>query len=440
MEENTSNNRKTAHPIQWVPSAYFAMGMPFVVLNMVVVLMYKGLGVDNAQITLWTSLIILPWTLKPLWSPLLEMYRTKKFFVVTTQIVTGITFAAVAFSLHLPSFFAISIALLAIIAFSGATHDIACDGVYMTELSETDQAKYIGWQGAFYNIAKVVASGGFVYLAGYLINYFGGVPGAPSDIVKIANENAWGIVMLVCSVTMIILGLYHIWVLPSRKRIKSSSNTKEQMHELWNVIIEFFRKKHITYYIFFIILYRFAEGFVMKIVPLFLKAARSEGGLGLTEQQIGLYYGTFGAVAFVIGSILAGYYISAFGLRKTLFSLCCIFNLPFVVYVFLALYQPENSALIAGAIAFEYFGYGFGFVGLTLFMMQQIAPGKHQMAHYAFASGIMNLGLMIPGSLSGTVCDWIGYHDFFIFVMIATIPSFLMTYFVPFSHTDTAKG
>ena len=162
MEENTSNNRKTAHPIQWVPSAYFAMGMPFVVLNMVVVLMYKGLGVDNAQITLWTSLIILPWTLKPLWSPLLEMYRTKKFFVVTTQIVTGITFAAVAFSLHLPSFFAISIALLAIIAFSGATHDIACDGVYMTELSETDQAKYIGWQGAFYNIAKVVASGVFV--------------------------------------------------------------------------------------------------------------------------------------------------------------------------------------------------------------------------------------------------------------------------------------
>ncbi len=212
------------------------------------------------------------------------------------------------------------------------------------------------------------------------------------------------------------------------------------MHELWNVIVEFFHKKHITYYIFFIILYRFAEGFVMKIVPLFLKAARSEGGLGLTEQQIGLYYGTFGAVAFVIGSILAGYYISAFGLRKTLFSLCCIFNLPFVVYVFLALYQPENSALIAGAIAFEYFGYGFGFVGLTLFMMQQIAPGKHQMAHYAFASGIMNLGLMIPGSLSGTVCDWIGYHDFFIFVMIATIPSFLMTYFVPFSHTDTAKG
>ena len=268
MEENTSNNRKTAHPIQWVPSAYFAMGMPFVVLNMVVVLMYKGLGVDNAQITLWTSLIILPWTLKPLWSPLLEMYRTKKFFVVTTQIVTGITFAAVAFSLHLPSFFAISIALLAIIAFSGATHDIACDGVYMTELSETDQAKYIGWQGAFYNIAKVVASGGFVYLAGYLINYFGGEPGASSDIVKIANENAWGIVMLVCSVTMIILGLYHIWVLPSRKRIKSSSNAKEQMHELWNVIVEFFHKKHITYYIFFIILYRFAEGFVMKIVPL----------------------------------------------------------------------------------------------------------------------------------------------------------------------------
>lgn len=438
MKENTNQQKRTGNPIKWVPSAYFAMGMPFVVLNMVVVLMYKGLGVDNAQITLWTSLIILPWTLKPLWSPLLEMYRTKKFFVVATQLVTGIMFAAVALSLRLPSFFAVSIVLLAIIAFSGATHDIACDGVYMTELSKTDQAKYIGWQGAFYNIAKVVATGGFVFLAGYLINRFGGnTPGASEETVKAANENGWGIVMLICSITMIVLGLYHIVTLPSQRREKSSSSVKEQMQELWGVIAEFFKKKHIVYYIFFIILYRFAEGFVMKIVPLFLKAARAEGGLGLTEQEIGLYYGTFGAIAFVLGSILAGYYISSFGLRKTLFSLCCIFNIPFFVYVFLSTYLPENPVLIASAIAFEYFGYGFGFVGLTLFMMQQIAPGKHQMAHYAFASGIMNLGVMLPGALSGAVCDWIGgYHNFFIFVMFATIPSFLITYFVPFSYNS----
>ena len=166
------------------------------------------------------------------------------------------------------------------------------------------------------------------------------------------------------------------------------------------------------------------------------------GGLGLSEKEIGLYYGTYGAAAFVLGSLLAGYYIAARGLKKTLFSLCCIFNLPFVVYAFFAFFQPENGIVICSGIVFEYFGYGFGFVGLTLFMMQQVAPGKHQMAHYAFASGIMNLGVMIPGMLSGWVCELLGewfnkpggYEPFFIFVLIATIPAFLITYFVPFKY------
>ena len=186
-------------------------------------------------------------------------------------------------------------------------------------------------------------------------------------------------------------------------------------------------------------LYRFAEGFVMKIVPLFLKAPLESQGLGLNEQEIGLYYGTFGAVTFILGSLLSGYYIAAYGLKKTLFSLCCAFNIPFVVYLLLAVYQPSSAFLIAGAIMFEYFGYGFGFVGLTLFMMQQVAPGKFQMAHYAFASGIMNLGVMLPGMLSGFVSDWLGYKNFFIFIMFATIPAFLATYFVPFTHPEENK-
>lgn len=341
-------------PIFWVPTAYFGMGLPFVVLNMVAVLMYKGLGVSDAKIAFWTSLIMLPWTLKPLWSPLLEMYRTKKFFVVLTQMVSGVTFGLIALSLHLPSFFAITIALFAIVAFSGATHDVACDGVYMDELNAQEQAKYIGWQGAFYNVAKIIGTGLLVYLAGFLKDEYEGP----------------------------------------------------------------------------------AEGFVMKIVPLFLKAGRDVGGLGLTEQEIGIYYGTFGAAAFVLGSLLGGYYISARGLKKTLFSLCCVFNLPFMAYTLLAIFQPQSAPLIGGAIVLEYFGYGFGFVGLTLFMMQQVAAGPHQMAHYAFASGIMNLGVMLPGMMSGYVSDWLGYKLFFIFVLVAAIPAFLMTWFVPFTHED----
>ena len=391
MEEKNTNATKRRNPVTWVPSVYFAMGLPFVVLNMVTVLMFKGLDISDAQIALWTSVIMLPWTLKPLWSPFLEMYRTKKFFVVLTQLLSGCLFGLVALALNLPSFFALSIALLGIIALSGATHDVATDGVYMKELSPEDQAKYIGWL----------------------------------------------IVMLLCGTIMILLGFYHMKMLPSGGKAATGEHSlKESMAELWLVFKEFFTKKYIVWYICFIILYRFAEGFVIKIVPLFLKAPVADQGLGLTEQEIGLYYGTFGAAAFVLGSLLGGYYISAKGLRKVLFTLCCCFNIPFLVYTFLACFQPDNGLIIASAIVFEYFGYGFGFVGLMLFMMQQVAPGKHQMAHYAFASGIMNLGVMLPGMMSGFVSDWLGYKYFFIVTLLAMIPSFLVAYFVPFTYDD----
>lgn len=443
MEPNIQNRRS---PISWVPTLYFAMGMPFVVLNMVCTLMFKGLDVSDAQIAFWTSIIMFPWTLKPLWSPLLEIYKTKKFFVIFTQIATGCIFGLVALALHLPNFFAVCIALLAIIAFSGATHDVAADGVYMASLSKDDQARYIGWQGAFYNIAKIAATGGLVYLAGMLIEtYTGDVTGLSPAAAAAAKHNgsvmAWTIIMAVIGGIMVVLGLYNAKFVPSevKKDAEERPEFKETMVELGNVFVDLFRKRHILYYIFFIILYRFAEGFVMKIVPLFLKADRADQGLGLSEKEIGLCYGTFGAAAFVIGSILAGYYVAHRGLQKSLFSLCCVFNLPFVAYTLLAVYQPESLVLIGGGIVLEYFGYGFGFVGLTLFMMQQIAPGKHQMAHYAFASGIMNLGVMLPGMLSGYVSDWLGYRHFFIFVLFCTIPAFLITWFVPFTYPDKKK-
>lgn len=443
MEPNIQNRRS---PISWVPTLYFAMGMPFVVLNMVCTLMFKGLNVSDAQIAFWTSIIMFPWTLKPLWSPLLEIYKTKKFFVIFTQIATGCIFGLVALALHLPNFFAVCIALLAIIAFSGATHDVAADGVYMASLSKDDQARYIGWQGAFYNIAKIAATGGLVYLAGMLIEtYTGDVTGLSPAAAAAAKHNgsvmAWTIIMAVIGGIMVVLGLYNAKFVPSevKKDAEERPGFKETMVELGNVFVDLFRKRHILYYIFFIILYRFAEGFVMKIVPLFLKADRADQGLGLSEKEIGLCYGTFGAAAFVIGSILAGYYVAHRGLQKSLFSLCCVFNLPFVAYTLLAVYQPESLVLIGGGIVLEYFGYGFGFVGLTLFMMQQIAPGKHQMAHYAFASGIMNLGVMLPGMLSGYVSDWLGYRHFFIFVLFCTIPAFLITWFVPFTYPDKKK-
>ena len=412
------------HPALWIPSVYFAMGLPFVAIAQASALMYKNLGISDTQITVWTSLILLPWTLKPLWSGLLEMFKTKKYFVVATQMLTGVTFIFVALSLPLNDFFRYSIALLAVVALSGATHDIATDGVYLNVLSPKLQAKYIGWQGAAYNIAKIISGGAFVYLAGELEQIFG--------VVK-----AWMAVMAVYGITMLILSVYHMRMLPSGGSSTSVKSLNEGLATLLDVIKTFFKKKFIIWHIAFIILYRFAEGFAIKIAPLFFKAAENEGGLGMTTSEIGLIYGTLGAAAFVIGSLLGGYYISYKGLKKSLFTLALMFNLPFAVYAVLANFQPDNLIIISGAVILEYFGYGFGFVGLMLFMMHQIAPGKYKMAHYAFATGIMNLGFMIPSMLSGYFSDTLGYKLFFIWVLIATIPSLLAAKFVPFVHEES---
>ena len=403
-----------ANPITWVPTAYFAMGLPFVALAQASSLMFKNMGITDTQITLWTSLIMLPWTFKPLWSPILEMFKTKKQFVVATELITGISFALVAFSLHLPDFFTYSIAFMAIIAISGATHDIATVGVYLNELSPEDQAKYVGWQGAFYNVAKVLSGGALVYLAGELEKSMG-------------VSTAWMIVMGIYGAFMVLISIYHIRFLPVGRSSANVQSFKEGLETFKDVAITFFQKKGVLLSLAFVIFYRFAEGFAIKIAPLFFKATLAEGGLGLSTSQIGMIYGVFGSAAFVLGSILGGYYTSKRGLKNTLLTLCAAFNIPFVMYFLLSHYQPTNIYIIAGAISFEYLGYGFGFVGLILYIIQQIAPGKYKTAHFAFADGIMALGFMLPSMLSGYFSDLLGYKLFFVFVLAATIPSFLVT-------------
>lgn len=419
-----TQDTKKRHPAFWIPTTWFAMGLPFVALAAASAIMYKNMGISNTQIAFWTSLIMLPWTLKPLWGPFLEMFKTKKFFVYTTQIFTGCLFGLVALSLHADYFFAISICIMAIIAFSGATHDMAADGVYLNELTEKLQAKYVGWQGAFYNIAKIVSGGVLVYFAGELEKRIGVV-------------NAWMVVMLMYGLIMVLLGLYNMKMLPTGGASTKVHSVKEGFETLKDVAVTFFQKKNIWFGLCFIVLYRFAEGQAIKITPLFFKAARAEGGLGLSTSEIGILYGVFGAIAFVLGSITAGYYVADKGLsRKTLLVLCAFFNVPFAAYAFLAITLPQNLYIIGGAVAVEYFGYGFGFVGLILFIMQQIAPGKYKMAHYAFGSGLMNLGFMVPSMISGFVSDYLGYKEFFIWVLVSTIPAFLITWFVPLTKME----
>lgn len=424
---------KSTNPLKWVPSVYFAMGLPFIALNLVAVIMFDDLGVDKATIAFWTSLLTLPYTLKFIWSPLLEIYWTKRNFVIATQAISGFGFGVIAFLLPLPHFFSFTIAMMAIIAFSGATHDIATDGIYLTALDKQTQSKYIGWQGAFYNLAKVLANGGLVWLAGYLITHF------KATNPERAPFYAWMIIMGVIGVLLIVMAVYHSIVLPrTPKTTEKVDSFPQAMRSMWQVLVDFFRKAHIWVYILFILCYRLTEGLALKMVPIFLKASRESGGLALSNEEIGTLYGIFGTMAFILGSILGGYYIARFGLRKVLLSLVAIFNVPFLIYFLFSAYQPSNLWVVGSGLVAEYLCYGFGFVGLTLFMMQQVAPGKHTMAHYAFASAIMNLGVMLPGMISGWICERTGYELFFIIALIVSVPAFILAKIVPFSHPDKA--
>jgi PAT family beta-lactamase induction signal transducer AmpG len=384
--------------------------------------MYKSLGLADAQIAFFTSLVTIPWALKPLWGPLMEMFKTKKHFVLATQFLGGVTFGLLALSLHLSDYFTWTIILFGIAAINSAIHDTAADGVYIIVLTDKQQAEYVGWQGAFYNVAKVLSQGAFVYLAGRLEKSMGVV-------------TAWTIVMGMFGAILILMSIYHWYFLPTGGKSTQVKTIKETLATFWDVVLTFFRKKYIVWGILFLVLYRFAEGQAIKIVPLFMRAARDHGGLGLSTEDVGILYGFFPPLAFILGSVLSGYFSARRGLRKSLIVLCAFFNIPFAVYAFLAIAQPTDFITISAMVVFEYFGYGFGFVGLILFMMQQIAPGKYKMAHYAFATSLMQLGFLIPSMISGFVSDFLGYREFFIWVMIATIPSFLITWFVPFRDT-----
>jgi len=389
--------------------------------------MYKNMGISDSQIAFWTSIIMLPWSINPLWGPFLEMYKTRTFFVYTTQIFTGCLFGLVALTLKADHFFSLSIAVLSIIAFSGSTHDTAADGVYLNELTSKLQAKFVGWQGAFYNLAKLLSGGALVYLAGELEKKYG-------------IANAWMTVMFIYGIIMIVLGIYNMKMLPNDSRDAEIQTKQEGLNTLKDVIITFFQKKNIWYSLMFIVFYRFAEGQAIKITPLFFKAARVDGGLGLSTSEIGVLYGVVGAASFVLGSIGAGYFVSNKGLtKKTLMMLCAFFNVPFIAYTFLAIAQPVNINIIGLAVGVEYFGYGFGFVGLILFIMQNIAPGKYKMAHYAFGSGLTSLGFIIPSMISGFVSDYLGYKEFFIWVLISTIPAFLITWLVPLNSEAVSE-
>lgn len=413
------------HPATWVPTVYFAEGIPFYIVNYLALFFFQKMGVRNAANTLVISLLALPWTLKPIWSPMLEMYRTKKFFVVLMQLSGGLILTLIALSLNLPGYFRYTVALLAVLGFCSATHDIATDGIDIAALSTREQAAYMGWQGSFYNLARVFSMGGLLWLVGVLADRFA------RERITSATVDAWMVVFALAGLILVGLALYHMGVLPAGGALRQSGSARQVMTTFWDVALSFFEKPNIYLLLLFVFLYRAGEGQVIKVGPLFLQAARETGGLGLNAKDVGAIYGVFGSVAFVCGSVLGGYFTAWLSLRRALPWLILTLNLPMLAYWYLSVALPSSSVIVAAAISVEMFGYGFGFVGVILLMMQEIAPGRYQTAHYAFANALMNLGVIAPGAVSGWIETKLGYTHFFLWVIISALPALLLSRFIP---------
>jgi PAT family beta-lactamase induction signal transducer AmpG len=416
----------TRNPLAWVPSLYFAQGLPFFAVALVAGQMFKSMGIGNDDIGHWTAAIMSAWIFKPLWSPFLELASSKKLVVVTFQLVGGVCLGLVALALHLPFWIAACVTMLTLVAISSATHDVACDGLYISSLSEKDQAKYAGWTGTFFNAGRFISAGGLLLLAGHFEKTIG-------------VASAWTVVFLILAAMMVTLGAYNSWALPPAKNNLSMDITAATIAKtLGEVIVDFFRKPGIWVSILFIILFRAGEAQVQTIGPLFLREARALGGLGLTTAEVGAVYGTVGTVAFIVGSVAGGYFTSWLGLKRAILPLILAVNVPNFVFWYLSATQPTSLGIIGAALSAEMFGYGFGFVGLILYMMQVVAPGKYQTAHYAFATGIMQLGFSLFKWISGDIQVALGYQHFFVWVLAAAIPVAIMSQLIPMRSSQRA--
>jgi MFS transporter, PAT family, beta-lactamase induction signal transducer AmpG len=414
MSEQLLQQKKIGKsPWLWVPSLYFGQGIPYVVVMTLSVIMYKNNAISNTDIALYTSWLYLPWVIKPLWSPFIDMYRSKRFWIVALQLVIGAALALVALTTALPNFFQISLAVFWLMAFSSATHDIAADGFYMLGLRQRQQAAFVGVRSTFYRLAMIAGQGALVYLAGRLTEATGDV------------RLAWSSVFFILAALFLSLFAYHQFMLPRPAEDRARAPSGAPLREFVATFAAFFKKKDILVILGFLLLFRLGEAQLLKLATPFLLDPLDKGGLGLTTSQVGLVYGTIGVIALTLGGLLGGLAIARFGLKRCLWIMVLAVHLPDLVFVYLATALPDNLYLIAACIAAEQFGYGFGFAAYMLYMIM-VADGPHKTAHYAICTGFMALGMMLPGMASGWIQQQLGYQHFFVWVCVATIPAFVM--------------
>jgi len=479
------------NPWAWIPTLYFAEGIPYIMVMSVSVMMYKNLGVSNTDIAFFTSLLYFPWFLKFAWGPFVDMFKTKRFWTITMQLIIGVALFGIALSITTSIYWHLTLIVFALMAFASATHDIAADGFYMLGLKEDQQAAFVGVRSTFYRLATIFGSGVLVVIAGELSKTIG-------------VKTAWSSVFIFTAVLFIILFFFYKFMLPYSKEDKGSLKDKKlsgsqilmlfggfilfavivyilfislgyilslfKVVSPWNTIVStillvmlfvilfrtfvagfverfeqsanqneslkpfieflkafviFMKKKNIWNILGFLLFFRFAEAQLVKLVQPFLIDPRTKGGLGLTTSEVGIVYGTVGIIALTLGGLIGGYVISKKGLKWWLWPMVLIMHTPDLAFVYLSHYQPTNFVLINLAVAAEQFGYGFGFTAYMMFMIM-ISQGEHKTAHYAICTGIMALGMMLPGMYSGALQEQIGYPGFFEWVLISTIPGFIV--------------
>lgn len=426
--------RPPPSPVRWVPSLYFVQGLQFFVVMLIAGLMFKNLGIGNDRIGHWTALLGLAWAFKPLWSPFLELVRSKKTVVVAMQFTGAAGLLAMAGALQLPTWFGATLAVLFVLAYASATHDIACDGLYMASLDAKRQAAYAGWQGAFFNASRFLTLGGLLVAAGHLER-------------QVGAQTAWSLIFVALAVLLGALATYNARVLPPAVNpvtVAADGDREASWHRvartLREVVVAFLRKPGIAGAFLFIVLFRFAEGQVQTIGPLFLLEPRALGGLGLSTEHVGATYGTAGTVAFLVGSVLGGYFTSWLGLKRAMPVLIVAMMVPNLVFWGLSSTQPESLWTIGAAVSAEMLGYGFGFVGMILYIMQAVAPGPFQTAHYALGTGVMQLGFMASKAISGDIQQALGYERFFLWTVFAGLPVLVMMWFIRLPKPEPAAA
>ena len=407
---------RTRNPWLWVPSIYIAEGIPYMIVMTVSVVLYKNLGLSNTDIALYTGWLYLPWVIKPLWSPFVDLFRTKRFWIIAMQLAIGGSFACVALTLPTTDFVRYTLAMFWIMAFSSATHDIAADGFYMLGLDTPQQAAFVGVRTVFYRVATIASKGGLVILAGTLQKFGYSV------------ASAWSMTFVVVAAVFLALCIYHFFVLPKPLADHSAPLDKGRgaVAEYFRIITLFFRRKDILIIICFFLFYRFAEAQLVKMVAPFLLDSRAAGGLGLSTADVGWIYGTVGVVALMLGGLLGGYVIYRNGLKFWLWPMVIIMHVPDLIFVYLSHVQPESIWLIGSAVAAEQFGYGFGFTAYTMYMIM-VSQGEYKTVFYAIGTGIMALGMMLPAMSSGWIQEKLGYINFYYWILLTTIPGFIVT-------------